>query len=203
MKARRMREDFWKFTPTHHLFLSTNHKPNVDEDDAIWERIFLVPFERTFIHPSKLTGEQRNDPETPIRDLHLKDKLRGELPGILNWLLEGCLSWQKNGLFIPEDVLAATAEYRKEEDVVTRFIEEECTTVEVKGMTIKTTPKALFDRYKTWSENDEHERLSRKGFKDTLEKRGYKQGHDGTARYWDGIYLNAGDNADSNKRYGS
>jgi putative DNA primase/helicase len=46
IKARRMREDFWEFAPTHKVFLAANHKPVVrGTDHAIWRRIKLVPFD--------------------------------------------------------------------------------------------------------------------------------------------------------------
>ena len=72
IRARRMREDFWEFQPTHKVFLATNHKPIITgTDTAIWERIRLVPF-RVTIPPDE-------------RDTTLPDKLAGELPGILAW----------------------------------------------------------------------------------------------------------------------
>ena len=45
IRARRMREDFWEFQPTHKVFLATNHKPVISgTETAIRERIRLVPF---------------------------------------------------------------------------------------------------------------------------------------------------------------
>jgi putative DNA primase/helicase len=193
MKARRMRQDFWEFYPTHHIFLSTNHKPLIEEDDAIWERIYLVPFERKFENPDRLTEAQRQDPNTPIRDTQLKGKLLEELPGILNWALEGCLSWQRDGLCVPDEVLAATADYRKEEDVIGRFIEEECTVID--NDSVKVQPKDLFDAYKDWAvrTNETRERLTQRQFGDAMKKRGYVQDRTGQNRYWTGIGLAAKD----------
>lgn len=45
LKARRMREDFWSFDPSHTLVMLTNHKPIVGgADEGIWRRLRLVPF---------------------------------------------------------------------------------------------------------------------------------------------------------------
>ncbi len=45
IKARYMRQDFWEFDPTHKIWLSANHKPEVRGTDyAIWRRIKLIPF---------------------------------------------------------------------------------------------------------------------------------------------------------------
>ena len=85
IRARRMREDFWEFRPTHKVFLATNHKPVITgTDHAIWERIRLIPFTVT------IPKEQR--------DTTLPDKLLAELPGILAWAVQGCLTWQQEGL---------------------------------------------------------------------------------------------------------
>ena len=46
LKARRMREDFWSFDPSHTFVMLTNHKPGVSgTDEGIWRRLRLVPFE--------------------------------------------------------------------------------------------------------------------------------------------------------------
>ena len=52
--------------------------------------------------------------------------LRQELPGILNWAIEGCLLWQTEGLKAPESVAASITAYRSEMDTVAGFIEDEC-----------------------------------------------------------------------------
>src|SRR5262249_47330418 len=58
IRARRMREDFWEFKPTHKVILVTNHKPEVRGRDAgIWRRLRLVPFMLRFWDP--------NEPDCP------------------------------------------------------------------------------------------------------------------------------------------
>jgi putative DNA primase/helicase len=113
VRARRMRQDFWEFDPTHTVFLATNHKPEVrGTDNAIWRRIRLIPFTDT-IPPDE-------------QDKKLPEKLRAELQGILAWAVEGCLEWQLDGLQAPEEVRQATGEYRSEMDVVGAFLNECC-----------------------------------------------------------------------------
>lgn len=60
------------------------------------------------------------------QDRSLRDKLRAELPGILNWALEGCLEWQRVGLGEPEEVRLATEEYREDMDTFAEFLAERC-----------------------------------------------------------------------------
>src|SRR5262249_47933270 len=65
--ARRMREDFWTFSPTHKVMLCSNHKPEIKETKhAIWRRIKLVPF-------SVVIPDDQQDKELPA-------KLRAEYP---------------------------------------------------------------------------------------------------------------------------
>ncbi len=113
VRARRMREDFWEFAPTHHVWLVSNHKPAViGTDHGIWRRIKLIPFD--VVIPD---AEQ---------DKQLPTKLEAELPGILNWAIAGCLEWQKSGLREPDIVKAATGGYQTEMDDVGQFIDEHC-----------------------------------------------------------------------------
>lgn len=113
MRARRMREDFWEFAPTHHVWLAGNHKPQVvGTDHGIWRRIKLIPF--TVVIPD---AEQ---------DKKLPAKLVAELPGILNWAIAGCLDWQRGGMREPECVRVATSGYSTEMDEVGKFIDENC-----------------------------------------------------------------------------
>lgn len=109
LNARLMRQDEINFRPTHTLFLSTNWKPEVSAtEEAIWRRIRLIPFLRK--------------PENV--DLALGRKLEAEASGILNWMLQGCLEWQREGLGEPLEVMAATAEYRTESDPIALFVQE-------------------------------------------------------------------------------
>ncbi len=85
IRARRMREDFWQFRPSHTVVLATNHKPTIrGTDHGIWRRIRLVPFTVTI-------------PDAE-QDKQLTSKLRAEWPAILRWAVAGCIDWQRNGL---------------------------------------------------------------------------------------------------------
>ena len=60
------------------------------------------------------------------QDKQLAEELRGEAAGILNWLVGGCLRWQRDGMPAPSCVEQATSEYRLEQDVLGPFLEERC-----------------------------------------------------------------------------
>lgn len=176
LKARRMREDYWSFDPTHKLVLAANHRPRITgTDHAIWRRIRLVPFDVVI-------------PATD-QDHHLADKLRAELPGILNWAVQGCLAWQTDGLDAPDEVTVATDAYRQEQDVVAQFIGECCVT----NPMVKVRSSQLYDAYKAWSERTGLRPLSQKSLAPRLEEHGYQREEDRVHRaWWLGIGLTEG-----------
>ena len=113
ISARFMRQDFFEFQPQLKLFIFGNHKPSLScVDEAIRRRFHLVPFTVTI--PS---GE---------RDPDLAEKLKAEWPGILKWMIDGCLAWQAEGLSPPEAIRCATAAYLEAEDVFTQWLDDEC-----------------------------------------------------------------------------
>ena len=128
--ARFMRQDFFEYVPQFKLTIIGNHKPSLrNVDDAARRRFNLAPF---LYRP-------------PVKDLRLEAKLREEWPGILRWMVDGCLDWQQNGLTRPDVVAAATAEYFAEQDIINRWIEERCD----QGPTLSDTQRSLF---KSWGE---------------------------------------------------
>ena len=101
------------FKPQGKIWLAANTKPAITERNyAAWRRVHLIPFNVT-IPPEK-------------RDQDLESKLIAELPGILNWALEGLRDYLDVGLKTPEAVTKATNEYRQENDSVESFISECC-----------------------------------------------------------------------------
>ncbi len=135
IKARFMRQDFFRYTPRFKLWVSGNHKPEIrGNDDGIWRRLKLVPF------TAKFTDDQRI--------LDYDEILRGELPGILNWALTGLGDWVKlGGLGETEAVKAATAEYRDEEDTEGQWFVE---TLVRCGDDITTPFNRIYQSYQQW-----------------------------------------------------
>jgi putative DNA primase/helicase len=156
--ARFMRQDFFEFTPQFTLVIVGNHKPGLRSvDEAIRRRFHLIPFGVT-IPPEE-------------RDSELGDKLRGEWPGILQWIIEGCIAWQEQGLAAPKSVLDATAAYLEAEDALAAWIDEEC----------ERDPNAwerstnLFKSWRDWAEQSGEPYGDMKRFRDRLEVRGIEQ----------------------------
>lgn len=107
-----------EFRPTHTLFLLTNFLPRAPaHDTAFWERLKLINFPYRFVdQPTGEFDRQRNP--------KLEKKLEEELPGILAWLVRGCLLYEKEGLIPPPSITQSTADYRVEEDTMQLFIEQ-------------------------------------------------------------------------------
>ncbi|MDX2705666.1 phage/plasmid primase, P4 family [Streptomyces sp. PA03-6a] len=140
IKARRMRQNYFSFVPTHHLWLLGNHKPEVTTGGfAFWRRIRLIPFERTVPDERKIDNLARV-------------LVREEGPGILHWLVQGAVDWfqTRDPLNGPVQVTAATESYAANEDHIGRFLEEEC--VLQPGARAEQGP--LYEAYTKWCLNE-------------------------------------------------
>jgi putative DNA primase/helicase len=156
IKARLMRCDFFSFAPSHKLIVSANHKPKVrGQDEGIWRRIRLVPFDVTI-------------PEAE-RDDALPAKLRAEAPGILRWMVAGCLAWQREGLGVPAAIAAATRDYRHEQDALGTFIEDRCA-IEPGAFAAYDD---LYNAYRAWTIATGGATWQRETLIEALEERGF------------------------------
>ena len=52
------------------------------------------------------------------------NKLSKELPGILNWAIQGCLEWQKQGLNPPQIILDQVKAYKTELAFLVEWIDK-------------------------------------------------------------------------------
>jgi putative DNA primase/helicase len=153
--ARFMRQDFFEFTPQFKLIIAGNHKPGLRSvDEAIRRRLHLIPFAITI----------------PLaeRDVDLAEKLKEELPGILAWMIQGCLDWQKHGLSPPESVRAATEAYLDAEDALAAWMDECC----VRDANAWERSANLFANWTEWAGKAGEHVGSQKRFSERLETRG-------------------------------
>jgi putative DNA primase/helicase len=177
--ARRMREDFWTFDPTHKLFVTANAKPIVRENsDGFWRRMKLIPFEQSF------RGRE---------DKKLRERLRKNLEGVLAWAVAGASAWYREGLAVPESITKATLAYREEQDDVGRFFDECCD----RGPNARCSREEIYDRYRTWCEalGDTY-RLSTRNFAERMRAEGFREKDIGSGnakkRGWEGVAVRGG-----------
>lgn len=172
-----------KWKPTHTLYLLTNHKPRIAEGDiAIWDRLRLIPFLMRFVDNPQAENEHKKDPE-------LKDKLIQEASGILGWLVEGCLLWQKEGMNPPESVIDYSNDYKLEQSPIQQFLDDKCE----RGEQISCQAKTLYDGFIEWFEENYGEKAKKpslKAFSARLQKiPGIERKKDSRHTYFWGVGL--------------
>lgn len=128
--------------PTHKLVMCGNHKLTIiGQDYAIWRRVLLLHFK------VQIPDEQK--------DTNLLEKLKNEMPGILNKLMAGYKDYTNNGykLTIPAEVIQATEAYKTESDTELRdFLENCCDTTDT---TSRTLLKDIWECYTSWVSSGE------------------------------------------------
>jgi len=182
IKARRMRQDFVQFTPSHTAVLVTNHLPKVSGDDpALWARLRVIPF-----HVVIPKAEQ---------DTHLGEKLELETDAILTWAIAGWADYQARGLAEPDAVVKATEAYHADSDAIGRFLTDCCIVTPHMWATVSD----LFARWSVWAIDDGAEPLGKRVFGDALDAKGFptdKGAHGTRIRRGLGLTAEADDDED-------
>ncbi|MEJ1408628.1 MAG: phage/plasmid primase, P4 family [Candidatus Sedimenticola sp. (ex Thyasira tokunagai)] len=171
ISARELYKEFSDFTVKAKFWMSTNHLPRVKgKDHAIWRRIKVIPFNY------RVSSEEV--------DQGLLKKLRNELPGILNWAIEGCREWQDEGLNSCEAVNEATAQYRNNTDTVDNWL----TAKTYNGEVVSSKASDLYEDYKQYTGSTGYE-LSQTMFGKYLSNVGYNRIRKSNGNYYEGIGL--------------
>jgi putative DNA primase/helicase len=166
--ARYMRENFFTFRPTFKLLIVGNHRPALRSvDEATRRRFNIVPFTRTPARP----------------DPFLEKRLVREHPEILQWMIDGCLRWQLEGLSAPSAVAAATAAYFDEQDSVAQWMEQCC----LIQNDLSETVTRLFESWTNFCLANGHPPGGVKSLGEALEKRGLRRHRTSRARLFIGI----------------
>jgi len=157
--GRFMLQDFFEFEPQFKLIVVGNHQPNLrNVDDAMRRRLLIIPF---------ITKPQEPNP-------NLEDELRAEYPGILRWMINGALKWQKDGLPRPECVLSATNDYFSEQDIFGEWLDQKCKH-DSASTYLWATVGELFNSWKAFALEAGENPGSKKSFSAQLEKRGFRR----------------------------
>jgi len=174
IKARQMHADFVEFAPTFKLWLGSNFHPRASaEDDAVWRRLREIPF-TVQVPPEK-------------QDPRLRERLvREEGPGVLRWIIEGALAWQREGLGNARAVAKATERYRGDMDTLGAFLAEECFN---ERRDARCGAGDLVERYNEWAKRSGERELPAKALKPLLERRGFTQKRTGKGCVWLGLGL--------------
>ena len=169
--ARKLYAEEFEFKAEFKLFMATNHKPIIRGTDlGIWRRVHMIPF--TVVIPENEVDRQ------------LTEKLMEELDGIFTWALRGLAMYHKEGLKMPTAVQQAVDEYKKEMDVVSRFLDE-CTE---KAFAKSVKASELYTVYVNWcKQNGEWQMPNTKFAKEIIGK--YDKVRRKTGVYYVGMTL--------------
>jgi P4 family phage/plasmid primase-like protien len=151
--------------PSGTLILLTNALASVESADSIWDRLRIIPWIKYFGE-----GERKRD---------LRTELYRELPGIINWLIDGYRQYVRMGRLPESDAMrSARAKYAQDNNPLADWVADE--------MILSTDPavlpahkhkivslrKDLYGYYLNWAQNEGYEKgeyLGRTSFYRELE----------------------------------
>lgn len=158
ISARSPGEDPFTFQSQAKLWITTNHRPMVN-DDAMWRRIRPIPIMNVPKVPDPGLKEYLFDPE-------------GGLPAVLAWAVEGAMKFYNSkdadALGWCKVVADAASIYRQSEDRIGIFLSEE--TQDAPGESIPM--RTLFMIYRVWSEERGERPMTQIAFQKKLVERG-------------------------------
>jgi len=168
----------FSFRPFARFIVACNEIPRTeDQSNAFYRRMLILPFSRTY-------SEQEQDKT-------LKHKLMAEKDGIFLWMLAGLRRLKDRGRFEePKESVVEREAYRKENNTVMTFVEEECE-LSTTGMTPK---NEFFTHYSVWCQHAGYKPMTKQRVGKSL-KEHYSLGDtltgpaDSRTRVWTGIAL--------------
>lgn len=149
IQAERKFKDPFTFKPFARFTIATNNLFHVDDrSEGFYRRLLIVRFDRAFAEDQQDRG--------------LTDTLMGELPGILNWALEGLADLETTGRFvIPRRVLDEVAEMKRHNNPVAAWAEE-C--AQLGNPDYWESAAELYRSYAVWARDAGHRPLARNKF---------------------------------------
>lgn len=173
----------FEFKPAFLIILQSNYRPIISDcDDALWNRLRVVPFNQTI-------PEDKKDQNVMIT-LERNPQARA---AICASAVKGCILWQQEGLSVPHAIKIATGQYREEMDPLKDFFEECCCF----HPNLKISSNLLRLEYEEWAKRvGLRQTLSPNKFSSTLHSKGcisdrYTSGENKGRKCWIGIGLTA------------
>jgi len=139
--ARHLHGDTFDFEATFVSWIATNHIPNIKAtDEGTWRRLWFFEFKRNFL--AELGREKL--------DVNIKQRIiDNELPGVMNWCLEGVRRYHVEGLNPPESVLKSNEQFRTDMDIIVDWMEA-CLEFDP---TYEATNPEIWNSYKRYSDS--------------------------------------------------
>jgi putative DNA primase/helicase len=174
--VRHLYQNHFTFKSRIKLWCATNNLPKVDDfTPAFWRRIRVIPFDRKF--------EGKN------KDTNMIHKLKEELSGILNRIIQGFKDWTDQELANPpHQIKQAIENYKNESDVVAQFIADRVSVVE--GYDVLISAKEMYESYKEWHEgNSDGKPISHNMFGRRMKALGHSSDKIGGRKVYIGLEL--------------
>jgi putative DNA primase/helicase len=165
-------KDPFTIRPTVKLLWAMNEIPRVpDAGNGLFRRVKVIKF------PAMDDSE---------RDPRIKEAIKGEGAGILNWAIEGLRRLTKRGRFeIPPCIQDATDDFQRNNDIPAAFVEDQC----LEGPALDVRSNLLYRAYADWCIANGNKPMSSTSVSNEWERLGYSKSHQRDGNYWQGISL--------------
>jgi putative DNA primase/helicase len=174
-QSRALRQDPFIWVPNGVPVLSFNRLPRItDESEGMWRRLAFLPWNVSLV---TLPAEDRRSPA------EMAEAVEAELPGILNWLIEGWVDFRTYGLRPPAEVSELKQARRALSDPVGEFLADH--TVAEGGTRMQA--KILWQIYELWCDGAAATPLSMPRFKKMLIDKGFAQVKSNGLNMWIGL----------------
>lgn len=171
----RKHKDAEEVVPVAKVVWAMNELPRIgNTTSGIFRRVKIVEF-------PPLTRERR--PE-------VKEYIKAEGAGILNWALDGLSRLLDRGNFdFPESVKSATTEFEYSNDLPAQFVEEKCEAGEDKEV----SASLLYSNYADWCKGNGHKPMSSTRVAEDWRRLGFHRRQLKGRYFWCGIELRGGE----------
>jgi putative DNA primase/helicase len=160
IEGRHLYKSTVSWTPTHSLFLNTNHPPVVtDTGDGTWRRLLRLDFPWRY----RLPGQPMERPTDRVGDPGLKPAMATQeaREAVLAWLVAGAQRWyeaQRAMATPPATVLEAVQAWREASDDVLRFIGQNLELQADRWV----SSELLYQEYRLWAQRSGSKPMSSK-----------------------------------------
>ena len=161
-----------EFIPRAKILWAMNDLPRIAETNSgLFRRVKVVKFQSI--------AEADRNPQ-------MKNAIKAERAGILNWALEGLARLRGRGHFeIPQCVKDATESFKNTNDVPALFVSERCMT----GPDYHAQAGLLYSNYKQWCLDNGHRPQSSTSLADEWERQGFERYNANGRRFYKGVGL--------------
>jgi putative DNA primase/helicase len=172
MIVERKYEHPYQITPHAKILWAMNDLPRISEaNSGLFRRVKIIHF------------PPRDEPQ---RDPTIKERVRRETAGILNWALVGLDRLRQQGRFnVPQCVQNATVEFRESNDIPLMFVGEMCLT----GPDYRSQAEKLYNAYKQWCIDTGHKPLSSTSLAEDWKRLRFERYRAAGKTFWRGVGL--------------